>query len=82
LGVLAGAKNPTGQTISLKKVFLHKLDFIILSRSLPGARALMLFSGGPVASSRQFFFWRDAQIFETLKRQKNRQMMNKERLFF
>jgi hypothetical protein len=25
----------------LKKIFLHKLDFFILSRSLPGARALM-----------------------------------------
>jgi hypothetical protein len=34
---LAGAKTPTGQTVSLKKVFLHKLDFyIFVSRSLPG----------------------------------------------
>jgi hypothetical protein len=36
LGVLAGAKNPTGQTVLLKKVFLHKLDFFIFSHSLPG----------------------------------------------
>jgi hypothetical protein len=41
LGVLAVAKNPTGQTVSLKKGFLHKLDFFIFSRSLPGALALM-----------------------------------------
>jgi hypothetical protein len=34
---LAGAKTPTGLTVSLKKVFLHKLDFFIfVSRSLPG----------------------------------------------
>jgi hypothetical protein len=31
---LAGAKTPTGQTVSLKKVFLRKLDFFIfVSRS-------------------------------------------------
>jgi hypothetical protein len=34
LGVLAGAKNPTGQTVSLKKVFLRKHDFFIFSHSL------------------------------------------------
>jgi hypothetical protein len=32
-----GAKTPTGQTVLLKKVFFHKLDFFIfVSRSLPG----------------------------------------------
>jgi hypothetical protein len=32
----AGAKTPTGQTVSLKKVSLRKLDFFIfVSRSLP-----------------------------------------------
>jgi hypothetical protein len=41
LGVLAGVKNPTGQTVLLKKGFLHKLDFFIFSRSLLGVRALM-----------------------------------------
>jgi hypothetical protein len=41
LRVLAGAKNPTGQTILLKKVFLHELKVFILSRFLPGTRALM-----------------------------------------
>ncbi len=34
---MAGAKTPTGQTVLLKKVFLHKLNFFILvSCSLPG----------------------------------------------
>jgi hypothetical protein len=31
LGVLAGAKNLTGQTVSLKKVVLSKLDFNFFS---------------------------------------------------
>jgi hypothetical protein len=31
-----GAQNPTGQTVLLKKVFLHKLNFFIFLRSLPG----------------------------------------------
>jgi hypothetical protein len=40
LGVLAGAKNPTGQTLLLEKVFLHELDFFIFS-TLSARRALM-----------------------------------------
>jgi hypothetical protein len=31
-----GAKTPTGQTVSLKKVFLHKPNLFTFSRSLPG----------------------------------------------
>jgi hypothetical protein len=36
MGVSAGAKTPTGQTVLLKKVFLHKLAFFIFSLSLLG----------------------------------------------
>jgi hypothetical protein len=35
LAVFAGAKNPTGQTVSLKKVFLHKLDSLFFHALCP-----------------------------------------------
>ncbi len=33
--VFVGVKNPTGQTVSLKKIFLHKQDFIIFHSLCP-----------------------------------------------
>jgi hypothetical protein len=44
LAVLVGARNPTGQTVSLKKGFLRKLDLFIFSRSLPGGLTISLLS--------------------------------------
>ncbi len=41
LAVFAGAKNPTGQTVLLKKDYLRKLEFFIFSRSLPGGLILL-----------------------------------------
>ncbi len=42
MAVFAGVKNPTGLTVSLKKVFLRKLEFFIFSCSLPGKLVSLL----------------------------------------
>ncbi len=42
MAVLAGAKNPTGQTVLLKKVFLRELNLLIFSRSLPSGLISLL----------------------------------------
>ncbi len=42
MAFFAGAKNPTRQTVSLKKVFLPKLDFFIFSHCLPSGLISLL----------------------------------------
>jgi hypothetical protein len=42
LAVFAGAKNPTGQTVLLKKIFLFKLNFFIFSHYLHGGLISLL----------------------------------------
>jgi hypothetical protein len=42
LAVFPGAKNPTGQTVLLKKFFLRKLNFFIFSCSLPSGLISLL----------------------------------------
>jgi hypothetical protein len=53
LAVFAGARNPTGQTVSLKKAFLRKLEFFIFSRSLPDGLISLL--SNAVVVCRLFF---------------------------